>query len=190
MKNRFFKKKYLALIIVLVVCFSCIKDTDFDQATPITLTPIMEVNLVEIQETSPSFLDSSGTEMPFISDLIVLDVLSSDFFNENLIKAELVFQVTNSLNKAFQIKMDFYDLADMLQHSFSIDIDNSPSHTFLVTEHTEVFEAMSLAALKASIKLDITITLVSNATSSVLTDDSDGSIALTSKGIFYLEFTQ
>ena len=190
MKKCSFLKKYLTLIIVLGACVSCIKDTDFDQATPITLTPIMEVNFVEVQETSTSFLDASGTEKPFISDLFVLDVLSSDFINDNLIKAELVFEVTNSLNKAFQIKMDFYDPADMLQHSFSIDIDNSPSHIPLVTEHTEVFEAMSLQALKASFKLGITITLVSSATGSVLTPDSEGNLALISKGILYLEYTQ
>ena len=190
MKNCLFFKKTLALIIVLGICFSCVKDTDFNQATPITLSPIMDVNFVEFQETSSSFLDASGTEVPFISDLIVLDVLSSDFINDNLTKAELVFEVTNSLNKAFQIKMDFYDPADILQHSFSIDIDNSPSHSPLTTEHTEVFDAMSLQALKASFKLEITITLVSSATGSVLTPDSDGSIALTSKGILYLEYTQ
>ncbi|AOR27805.1 hypothetical protein FORMB_07530 [Formosa sp. Hel1_33_131] len=190
MKNCPFFKNPLALIIVLGVCFSCIKDTDFDQATPITLTPIMDVNFMEFQETSSSFLDASGTEMPFISDLIVLEVLSSDFIHDHLTKAELVFEVTNSLNKAFQIKMDFYDPEDILQHSFSIDIDNSPSHIPLVTEHTEVFEAMSLQALKTSFKLEITITLVSNATGSVLTPDSEGNLDLISNGILYLEYTQ
>jgi len=190
MKNRSFLKNILPLIIVLGVCFSCIKDTDFDQATPITLTPIMEVSLVENQETADSFLDASGTEVLFISDLIVLDILSSDFIKDNLTKAELVFEVTNSLNKAFQIKMYFYDPADMLQHSFFIDIDNSPSHIPLVTEHTEVFDMVSLATLKASTKLEITITLVSSAMGSVLTPDSEGSMRLISKGILYLEYTQ
>ena len=190
MKNRPLFKKIIALIFVLGVCFSCIKDTDFNQPTPFSLTPIMEVNFVEFQETADSFLDTSGTELPFISDLIVLDVLSSDFIYDNLVKAELVFQVTNSLNKAFQIKMDFYDLSDMLQHSFSFDIDNSPSPSLLITEHTEVFDAMSLAAFKTSIKLKITTTLVSSPTGSVLTPDSEGSMSLISKGILYLEYTQ
>ena len=189
MTNSPFLKKTLAFIFVLGVCFSCVKDTDFNQTSPITLTPVMEVNFVEFQETADSFLDSAGTEVPFISDLIVLELLSSDFIKDNLIKAELVFEFRNSLNKAFQIKMDFYDPSDMLQHSFSIDIDNSPSHIPLVTEHTEIFDAMSLAALKASFKFEITITLISSATGSVLTQDSDGSIALVSKGILYLEYT-
>ena len=102
-------------------------------------------------------------EVPFISDLIVLEVFSSDFIHDNLTKAELVFEVTNSLNKAFQIKMDFYDPADILQHSFSIDIDNSPNtYSLLLLNHTEVFEAMSLQALKSSTKLEITIILVSS----------------------------
>ena len=189
MKTRSFFKKQISLLFVLGACFSCIKDTDFNQSTSITLIPIMEVNLVEIQETADSFLDASEAEMQLISDLIVLDVFSSNFINDNLIKTELVFEVTNSLNKAFQIKMDFYDTADTLQHSFSIDIDNSPTNSPLITEYVEVFENMSLLALKSTSKLDITISLASSPTGSVLTPDSEGSIRLTSKGVFYLKIS-
>jgi hypothetical protein len=190
MKTRSFFKKQISLLFVLGACFSCIKDTDFNQSTSITLIPIMEVNLVEIQETADSFLDASEAEMQLISDLIVLDVFSSNFINDNLIKTELVFEVTNSLNKAFQIKMDFYDPSNVLQYSFFIDIDNSLTNTPLVTNHTEVFEAMSLAALKSSTQLDISIILVSSPTGSVLTADSIGNINLTSKGIFYFELKE
>ena len=190
MKTRSFFKKHISLLFVLGACFSCIKDTDFNQSTSITLNPIMEVNLVEVQETADSFLDASEAEVLMISDLIVLDIFSSNFINDNLIKTELVFEVTNSLNKAFQIKMDFYDPSNVLQYSFFIDIDNSPTNTPLVINHTEVFEAMSLAALKSSTQLDISIILMSSPTGSVLTADSIGNINLTSKGIFYFELKE
>lgn len=189
MRKQSFFKKILAIIILLGVCFSCIKDTDFEQSDTLVITPIMEVNLVKAQETPDSFLDASGSEVPFISDLVVLEVFTSDFIVENLIKAELVFEITNSINKAFQIKMDFYDTADTLQHSFSIDIDNSPTNSPLITEYVEVFENMSLLALKSTSKLDITISLASSPTGSVLTPDSEGSIRLTSKGVFYLKIS-
>lgn len=189
MRKQSFLKKNLAIIILLGVCFSCIKDTDFEQSDTLVITPIMEVNLVKAQETPDSFLDASGSEVPFISDLVVLEVFTSDFIVENLIKAELVFEITNSINKAFQIKMDFYDTADTLQHSFSIDIDNSPTNSPLITEYVEVFENMSLLALKSTSKLDITISLASSLTGSVLTPDSEGSIRLTSKGVFYLKIS-
>tara|TARA_Y100000385_G_C12863765_1_gene538458 strand:- start:136 stop:708 length:573 start_codon:yes stop_codon:yes gene_type:complete len=184
-----FLKIFALLIIVLGVCFSCVKDTDFEQYDTITITPIMEVNLVKVQEPSDSFLDTSGAELPFISDQVVFDVFNSGFVVDNLTKAELVFGITNSINKAFQIKIDFYDNADELQHTFSIDIDNSPTNTPLFTEHIEVFENMNLTALKSTRKLNITISLISNSTSSVLTSDSEGSILLASKGIFYLNIS-
>jgi len=190
MRKQSFFKKILAIIILLGVCFSCIKDTDFEQSDTLVITPIMEVNLVKAQETPDSFLDASGSEVPFISDLVVLEVFTSDFIVENIIKAELVFEITNSINKAFQIKMDFYDPSNVLQYSFFIDIDNSLTNTPLVTNHTEVFEAMSLAALKSSTQLDISIILMSSPTGSVLTADSIGNINLTSKGIFYFELKE
>lgn len=189
MKIQPFFKKFGSLIIVLGVCFSCVKDTDFEQSDTFAISPVMQVSLVKIIETPDSFLDSSEAELLSISDQVVLDVFNSDFVVDNLIKAELVFGITNSINKAFQIKMDFYDSADSLQHTFSIDIDNSPSNTPLYTEHVEVFETMSLLALKSTSKLDITITLMSSPTDSVLTPDSEGSIRVESKGIFYLKIS-
>ena len=189
MKNRFFFNNTIALIIVLGVCLSCIKDTDFNQTDTLAITPILEVNLVNAQEPAASFVDSSGAELPSISDQVIFDVFNSDFSVDNLIKAELVFGITNSINKAFQIKMDFYDSADALQHTFSIDIDNSPTNTPLFTEHIEVFENMNLLALKSTRKLEITITMISNPTGVVLTPDSEGSILLVSKGVFYLKIS-
>lgn len=189
MKTQSFFIKYISLLFVLGTCLSCIKDTDFEQYDTLIIYPIVEANLVNAQEPPASFVDSSGAELPSISDQVIFDVFNSDFSVDNLIKAELVFGITNSINKAFQIKMDFYDSADALQHTFSIDIDNSPTNTPLFTEHIEVFENMSLTALKSTHKLEITITMISNPTSVVLTPDSEGSILLVSKGVFYLKIS-
>ena len=189
MKTQSFFIKHISLLFVLGTCFSCIKDTDFEQDDALILYPTVELNLVNAQEQAASFVDSSGTELPFISNQVVFDVFNSGFSVDNLIKAELVFGITNSINKAFQIKVDFYDNADALQHTFSIDIDNSPSNTPLFTEHIEVFENMSLTALKSTHKLIITFTLISTPTSSVLTSGSEGSILFASKGVFYLKIS-
>ena len=186
---RYFFKKQLPLILVIGVCFSCIKDTDFEQYDTLTISPIMEVSLVKTQEPASSFVDFSGTELSSISDQVVIDIFNSDFVVDNLIKAELVFGITNSIDRAFQIQIDFYDSTDILQHTFSINIDNSPTNTPLFTEHVEVFENMNLLALKSTHKLEITITLDPNLTGSILTPNSAGSILLTSKGIFYLKIS-
>jgi hypothetical protein len=188
MKLRSFFKKPLSLILAIGLCFSCVKDTDFEQYDTLTINPIMEVSLVKAQEPASSFVDSSGNQLSSISDQVVLDVFTSDFVIDNLIKAELVFGITNSIDKAFQIQIDFYDSTDMLQHTFSIDVDNSPTYTPLYTEHIKVFENMNLSALKSTTKLEITINLISSS-GSILTPDSAGSILLASKGIFYLKIS-
>ena len=183
-------KRILLLFFSVLVSFSCVKDTDFDQSESLVLTPIIEVNLVEIQETAVAFLDDIGVEVFNITDLIVFDAFSSDFANENLLKAELVCEVTNSLNKAFEFKMEFYDPSNILQHTISFNIENSPTNIPLATEHTEVFDTTTLEALKASTSLDITLTLLSSPTGSVLTTTSKGAISLKSKGIFYLKLSE
>ena len=148
MKLRSFLKKPSSLILAISLCFSCVKDTDFEQHDILTINPIMEVSLVKAQEPASSFVDSSGAELAFISDQVVLDIFTSDFVVDNLIKADVVFGITNSIDRAFQIQIDFYDSTDILQHTFSIDVDNSPTNTPLYTEHIEVFENMNLLALK------------------------------------------
>jgi len=182
--------KLLLFFIFFVSLISCVKDTDFEQAVPLALTPVLEVSLIQIEETPVSFLDSSGTEVLSISDEIVLELFSQNAVKDYLFKAELVFEITNSINKAFDVTLSFYDPSNTLQHTFSIAVDNSATNTPLITEHLEVFEASILDALKLSNKLNITIKLISNSTSSDLTAASEGIIALKSKAIFYLNISE
>ena len=131
MKNQQFVFRILVFFGAFVLSYSCVKDTDFDQAVPVILTPTLEVSLVQIEETPVSFLDNSGTEVVSISDEIVLELLTEESVKDYLVKVELVFEITNSLNKAFDITMDFYDTSNTLQHTFSITVNNSP--LFIIT---------------------------------------------------------
>jgi hypothetical protein len=190
MKNQQFVFRILVFFGAFVLSYSCVKDTDFDQAVPVILTPTLEVSLVQIEETPVSFLNSSGAEVLSISDAIVLELLSEDFVIDYLVKAEFIFEITNSLNKAFDIRMDFYDTSNTLQHTFSIAVNNSPTNTLLLTEHIEVFEAGTLDALKTSTNLNITITLISSPTEPSLTTASEGVIALKSKAVLFLNIAE
>ena len=125
-----------------------------------------------------------------VTDSFFLEELSEDFLNDYLVRADFNIEVINSLNKDFEIQIDFLDSSNSLQHSFILYIDNSPSNSPITSKHSEVFVDSKLEALKASNKLDIKISMLSNPTASVLTSGSIGSIVFKSTVVLYFEISE
>tara|TARA_B110000967_G_scaffold192894_1_gene219912 strand:+ start:113 stop:685 length:573 start_codon:yes stop_codon:yes gene_type:complete len=180
-------------VLILVVFFinsSCVKGVDFEQSTPVVITPIVEVGLAYINLIVPDFLNPLGGEISLVTDSFFLEELSEDFLNDYLVRADFNIEVINSLNKDFEIQIDFLDSSNSLQHSFILYIDNSPSNSPITSKHSEVFVDSKLEALKASNKLDIKISMLSNPTASVLTSGSIGSIVFKSTVVLYFEISE
>lgn len=180
------KTSLLILIsIVLALLVSCVKDVDFDQTEDIILTPVLTSSVV-FTEVEASRFSENGMEVQTVRDSIAnIEIFSDEFVNDNLVRVELVFEAINSINRTFNLQIDFLNEADELQHTFSFDALPSGSGNDIVTEFTEVFEDESLEALKISRKMVITLTLYPSTDGSVLNENSQGRIELQSKGIFY-----
>ena len=175
--------KFTAVVaLISVTCFSCTKEVDFKQADNLVLEPVAALDLIFFDAPSSSFF-VGGTELTTVRDSVIIDLFGRNFVVDNLVKAEFVFQTTNSINKAFNVQVDFFDSDDRLQHAFAVIAPASPTNTDLVNTHTEVFETNILDALKASNKIELTITALPGG--SPLNDDTPGSIQLKSKGFFY-----
>ncbi len=175
------------LVVVILCCFfmcSCTKDVDFNQAKDLTLEPIIASDLIFFDTPASSFF-VDGTELNTIRDSVIIDLFSRDFVVDNLVKADFVFETTNSINRAFSVQIDFLDATDLQQHSFTVSALASPTNTDVVTLHTEIFEGNLLNALKATNKVVLTIQALSGGSS--LNDTTPGRIQLKSKGIFYLK---
>ena len=99
-----------------------------------------------------------------------------------LTKAEFTFESTNSIDREFQLQIDFVDGNDTTQYSVTLLAPQSPNNTDIVTEQVVVFEGNSLQALKSAVKIVFTITLQSG---SPINENSIGNIQLKSKGLFY-----
>lgn len=181
-------KKFLKHIAVTglfsVLIISCTKEVDFGQTEDLVLEPIVASDLIFFNAPATKF-HVNGSELSTVKDSIIIDLFNRDFVVENLIKAEFVFETTNSINRAFNVQIDFRDDSNVLRHSFSVSPIASPTNTDLVTTHTEVFENTSLDALKASNKIVLTVQALSGG--SPLDDNTPGRIQLKSKGIFYLK---
>lgn len=175
--------KHTALAFTLaVMATSCAKDVDFNQVNDLVLTPVFESDLVYINEPANRFL-VNGNEIIRLQDSTNVDFFKDEFVVDHVIKAEFLFETTNTINRGFQVQVDMYDDFDQLQHSFSFSSNPSPDNNDVVTDHLEVFEGNTLNALKNTSKLVFTLTIQPG---EPINENTLGRIVLKSKGTFYL----
>ena len=108
-------------IIAIATLTSCIKDVDFDQAEDIVLTPVLTSSIL-FTEVEASRFSEDGMELEIVRDSVAnIEIFTDEFVKDNLVKAELFFEVTNSINRTFNLQIEFVNDADELQHTLSFD---------------------------------------------------------------------
>ncbi len=184
-------KKIISNILLglcIILCLNaCIKDVDFDQAEDLSVTPALEVSILHFDESAITFIDEDGLELTTVRDSVSIEIFSDDFVVDNLVKADFSFETTNTINRAYDAQIDFYNDLYELQHSFNFGVGASANNQDIVVEYVEVFEGQGLDALKATTNLVLTLTLQPSSDGSILNDDSLGNLKLRSKGSFYFE---
>jgi hypothetical protein len=175
--------KYLVLIHgLLIINVGCTKDVDFGQANDIVITPVVESSLIYINEPTSRFL-VEGVEVSVIQDFVNINIFQETFTNNYLVKAAFFFEASNTINRAFEVRVDFLDGLNQLQHTFSFSSVASPTNSSIITEHEEVFENASLERLKNTTKLVFTLKVLPG---EPINNSTPGRIILKSKGSFYL----
>lgn len=183
----FNKVNVLILFVLSLIITSCIKDLDFDQAENFAISPVVVSSFIFIEEPANRFVDN-GIEITTIRDTIKnIEILSDQFVADNLIKAEFLFETTNSVNRAFQVQVEFFNDAFELQEISSFTVLQSPLNEEIISESTKTFEGNSLEALKATSQIVITLTLLPSSDGSILNENSIGQLRLRSKATFYFD---
>ena len=174
--------KYLFLVITIhLSLFSCVKEVDFKQADDFEISPVIESSLIFFEAPANSFL-LNGSELTTISDFVLADFFKNQFIVDNLIKAEFIFETTNSINRGFQVQVNFIDDVEQLLHTFTFSTLPSTDHSDLLSNHEEIFEGDTLTALKNTSKLVFTLSVLPG---EPINQTTPGRIKLRSKAVFY-----
>lgn len=180
MIKQIFKHAFIALALSLNFN-SCTKDIDFDQADDLEISPVLESSLIFFDEPANKFLNGSE-EITNIEDFVTVEFFNGEFIVENLTRADFVLETTNSINRNFEVQVDFFDELEQLQHTFTFSGIASPSNSDIISEHIEVFENDKLTALKQTVKLVFTLRMLQG---NAINQNTPGRISLKSKAIFY-----
>lgn len=174
--------KFSALLILILLSFSCSGGLNFDQINDLKLDPVVVANLTYFNIPAKDFVDN-GNEQNIAFDAQDFNPFRNSLMREDLIKAEFKFEITNTINRAYKIDLVLIDAQNNTIETLSFNV---PAYTGVndVFNFTEVFENQRLVNLKRLQKIGFVITM---AAGSPLTENSPGSLKLRSAGTLYFD---
>ncbi|MCD2260493.1 hypothetical protein [Psychroserpens luteolus] len=184
------KRSRLVVLFIITVgvlfSSSCVNDVDFDQAENILPTPVFEASLIFSNLEATNFIDeNTQQEVLVLTDTTRLEYINSDFFVDQLVKTNLTFQFTNSLDRNFNVDFIFVNDNDEQRYLAQVEVLPGLPDTPIFVESNFLIEEPELSTFEEATKLIYRITLPPNTNPidiSVL-----GQLKLESKATFYFE---
>ncbi len=171
-----------SLSILLLFVFSCTEPTDFSQSEDLELLPVVETSLIFFEEDAPAFIPPTSDDFS-VSDRIEIEFFNDEFVQDNLIRADFVFDIENSINRDFRLTVTFADALGMPLEIFFVEVPASTGNQNVPLNIIQTYEGEALDRVKQSLVLQFDLELLSGET---LTEDSPGTLSLRSSGIFSL----
>ena len=125
---------------------------------------------------------TNGVEQNLIFDTADVDVFKDNFFRDNLKKVEFLFEMENTINRAYLVNLVFLDNNNQSLHTIQLTIPAYAGVENKVTK-TETFENAQLDLLKRTTKIAFTLTMLSG---TPLNQSSPGRLKLRSGITAYL----
>ena len=174
---------YLGIFFLIAFFSACVKDTDFDQANDIVLSPIVELDLIYFDLPAITFFDTiTSSPILTVSDTTDLPFLNDEEIRLNLRRAEFYFKVTNSIQREFQVVFQFLTEQNEIAYTTQIPIAQGTVASPVITEYIENVEGVALEELTMAEKVAVSVTIPSS------NGNLEGTINLQSKTTYYLEF--
>lgn len=174
--------KPFAVLFSAMLLVACVKDTDFDQAQEITLTPVVELDLVYFTLTAGDFYDEvNNIPRLTVTDTTEIRFLDDPDLQESLRKADFYFKFTNSIPRDFQVDFMFLSIENDTTYSAQTTVVNGTVQNPVVTEFEEIIEGDDILQLTMANRIVVAVTIPQ------ADPDLEGELNLQSKTTYYLE---
>ena len=172
-----------SLLLLLLFFTACVKDTDFDQAENIALTPIVELNLIHFDLGADSFFDeTTSTEILTVRDTTEIRFLNDEEIQESLISAEFYFKFTNSIPRDFLVNFQFLSEMNDTTYVTQTPVSQGSIQEPTITEFVELVAGDEIIELTKANKVIVSVTIPS------ADENLEGNLNLQSKTTYILEF--
>lgn len=170
------------LSLVFLMLYNCTKPVDFTQGEEVEIFPVVETSLVFFEAEASDFIVPSGEDFR-AGDAVAIEFFSDEFVEESLIKADFVFNVNNSINRAFRLNITFADEEGEPLEIIFVDVPASTDNVNRTTNFVQSYEGEALERVVQSRVLQFELTAMDG---EPIDADSEGQIRLESSGIFSL----
>ena len=175
-------QKFYSLIFMVLLSWSCSSNLDFDQVNDFKVTPVIVANLTYFDVFAHEFV-TNGQETSMAFAALNFDAFRNAFFKDNLVRTDLFFEITNTINRAYAI--DLVLLNNLSQPIYTINfIVPASNGTPQVVTKTEMFQAAKLNLLKQTQKMGFRVVMLPG---TPLTESSPGNLKLRSSATVYME---
>jgi len=178
-------KALLQPIVVICICLfftSCVRDTDFNQAEDVALTPIIELDLISFNLSANNFYDSiNSNPILSVTDTTEIRFLNDGELQDRLQKAEFYFKFTNSIPRNFQVDFQFLSETNDTAYVAGTRVDEGQPATPVITEYTEIVENADIFKLTQANKVVVTVAIDSSS------QNLEGDLNLKSKTTYFLQ---
>ncbi|MDC8005598.1 hypothetical protein POV27_16180 [Aureisphaera galaxeae] len=166
--------------------FSCVKDTDFDEAENVAATPVVELNLIHFNVGANEFYDTiTNTPRLILTDTTEIRFLDDTEIQESLLRADFLFRFRNSIPRTFVVDFQFLSEQNEITYATSTTV---PAGTEQIPatppDFIQVVEGDDIALLTQANKV------VANVTIPSADADLVGNLNLQSKTTYYLEIKE
>jgi hypothetical protein len=170
--------RILIVLIVALISLSCSSDLDFNQANDLKLEPVFISNLAYFDIPATRFV-TNGVEQSVVVDSPTVDVFNDAFFTNHLTRADLSFEINNTIDRAYTLDIVLRDKNNQPLYTIKLVIPASGT----ANPKPEIFENTKLDLLKSTTRMTFVLKMLPGAP---LNENSLGSIKLRSGVTAYL----
>ena len=175
-------KKIISLLLLVFISWSCSSNLDFDQANDIKISPVIVANLTYFDVPAPELV-INDVETTVVFNALNFDAFRDSFFKDNLVRADLFFEITNTINRDYVIDLFLFNKLNQPIYSINFNVPAS-SGTPQVVSKTDIFQNVKLDILKQTEKMGFRLVMLPG---TPLTKNSLGSLKLRSSATVYME---
>lgn len=169
-------------VIALLISASCTEPVDFTQGEDLLLTPVVESSIFFFNADAEDFF-VGGMEQSEVSESVDIDIFNNRFITNNIIKLELEFEMKNSINRAYELQLDFLDINKNVLDTFTVNTPASPTNEIIFNVQTEVYEEVELRRILRTRSLESTLRMLPG---EPITPNTIGEIDVRSKAVLHL----
>lgn len=177
---KFKYKPLLVLLIIVPILSACVNNLSFDdinlQTEPIFNTPLVSFELDQLD-----FYDiDNSVEIETVTDITNIEFFESSTFQNDLLRFDLIVQVSKNFERIFTIKIDFLDEND--NTAFSVPLMVFEQTRTLLDARTNI-DVSDFPGILDTSKVKVSIRIVPGA--AAVDPDIEKKFGFKSVGVFY-----